>query len=129
MNVEAIYRGLRDRRRKIIRIALLLFVLVTVPQAIRWAMLPGFWMGSMLGGGDTALETAQHHFGPILLVKHWISDPEGTWGTQEEVLTQWGYHESAARLRLIIWSLCIGVCVLLAVGLKRRTQHQPGGDA
>jgi len=106
------------------RLAIIVAIVVVTHLAIRWAMLPGFWSGSMLhSGNETALQLAQDKFGPILLVKRWLDDPEGTWGSKNDVLQNWGYFETAARLRLIIWTWCGLVCVLAAIAIKRRTKE------
>ena len=74
-------------------------------------------------GNQTAMELAQDKFGPLLLVKHWLGDPEGTWGTQDDVLQTWGSFETAARLRLIIWNWCGLSCILAGIAITRRTQQ------
>ena len=96
-------------------------------RALRWALLPGFWQGNLFGGGDTLLETARHHFGPILIVRTWISDPSAVWGKltpqQElEVFHMWGYYESAARFKLIIAVLWVGMCLLVLAWRSRAVQ-------
>jgi hypothetical protein len=92
--------------------------------AVEWAMLPGFWGGSWLHSGDeTALTLAQNRFGPILLVKYWITDPDGTWGDKWTVLQQWGQFESAARLRLIIITIWVAFCIIVLIPKLKRAQQ------
>jgi len=85
-------------------------------QAVDWAMLPGFWSGSFLHNtNDTPRTLAESGFGPVLLVKWWISDPDGTWGDKWEVLRQWGQFETAARLKVIIGVLWLGIWAAVLV--------------
>lgn len=86
-------------------------------------MLPGFWGGSFLhSDNDTPLTLAEKGFGPILLEKRWITDPDGTWGEKFGLLRQWGQFETAARLKLIIGVLWLWICVVLLIPKLRRAQ-------
>lgn len=80
--------------------------------AVRWALMPGFAeLGGLSGPDDTPLTLAKQRYGPILLVKWWITDPSGTWGDKWLVLQQWGYFETSARLLLIVVVLWLTVCI------------------
>jgi hypothetical protein len=113
-------------------IAALVFGLASLGlwQIVRWALAPGFWGGSFLGNYQTPLEEAQAHFGPVLLVRWWIRDAPGTWGSQGDTLQLWGQHESAARLILVIVILWLALGVQWFVRARRKTQPctPPNGD-
>lgn len=80
-------------------------------KALLWALAPGFWGGSwMYSVGASPLTLARERFGPILLVKWWITDPAGSNGGNSYALDLWGQYESAARLILIIGTLWIVIC-------------------
>ena len=93
-------------------------------QVLLWALAPGFWAGSWIGGhGDSPLIEAKEHFGPILLVKWWIREPAGSIGNKKDVLELWGKHESAARLLLIISVLWVVICAtIMFPRIKRALQ-------
>jgi hypothetical protein len=89
--------------------------------------MPGYWSGNLFGGGPTLLDTAKLHFGPILLVHTWITDPsllskKLTSQQEAEIFHLWGYYESAARLTLIIAVLWVAICVLVLVRTKCSAQ-------
>ena len=105
------------------RIVLLVLLSFVVWRAVHWAMLPGFWSGSFLhNDNDTPLNLAERGFGPILLEKRWITDPDGPWGEKFELLREWGRFETAARLKLIIGVLWLAICVVLLIPKLRRVQ-------
>ena len=87
---------------------------------MRWALLPGYWVGSLLSGADehglptSLVEEARKDFGPILLQKCWIKDPEGTFGSRDETLRMWGRFETTHRLCLIIAVQWITLCLVIA---------------
>lgn len=95
-------------------------------RAVAWALLPGFWTGEWLHStDDTPLTLAKKGFGPILLVKDYISDPDGKWGEKFQVLREWGHFETAARLKLIIALLWVAICFgTLLPKLKRNSSSQ-----
>jgi hypothetical protein len=78
---------------------------------------------------DTPLMLAQKAFGPLLLCKWWISDPDGRWGDKFEVLREWGHWETGARLILISGVLWLTICVgVLVPKLRRRQPVGSKGD-
>ena len=86
-------------------LAMLGLLAVLLWRSIVWALQPGWWSGSYLGGvEDTTLEEARRHFGPILMTTWWIRDPPEAWQglSREQVLQNWGSAETTARLLLIL---------------------------
>jgi hypothetical protein len=87
--------------------------------SIRWAMLPGWWMGSWLQSDGTFVQRARDRFGPILLQTHWISDPPGVWRDEDEVFRVWGQYETVCRLQLIVWVFCGIACIWILKRMRR----------
>ncbi len=94
-------------------------------RAVLWAMAPGFWTGSFLHGlNETPLSLAQRGFGPILLERSLLQNLGRSLGEKEtwDFLQQWGYMETAARLKLIIGILWVGLCITIVYSKLRRAQ-------
>ena len=123
-------RSLKMFKMPLVRKTLILLVLSWgIWCGVDWALRPGYWQGNLFGGGPTLLDTARHHFGPLLLVHTWIGDPPGYWGKltlqqEGEMLRMWGQYESLARFKLIIALLWASICILVLLW-KNRTA-QPG---
>ncbi len=98
---------------------------------VRWALMPGFSeLGGLHGADDTPLTLAEQRFGPVLLVRWWITDPPNTWGDKWSVLQQWGQFETGARLLVIIAVLWLVVCVtVLFPRLMRACQPKVSNSA
>jgi hypothetical protein len=92
-------------------------------------MEPGYWAGSWLETpGKTVLNRVQDRFGPVILQRTWIVDPEGTWGDSDEVIHAWGMHETVCRLILvagIMWAL---LSVAVVAWCLRRCAHGQGSN-
>ena len=98
-------------------------------RAILWAIAPGFWGGSWLHNeNDTALKLANDMFGPVLLVKWHLQAPPGVMGDKWETLRQWGRHESAARLVLIVGILWIVICCMFLIPKMKRAKQGDGAN-
>jgi hypothetical protein len=96
-------------------LAMLCLFTLLLWRSVIWALQPGWWVGSFLGGGTgSALEEARRHFGPVLLVTWWIRESPEAWHglDREEVLHGWGMAESTARLLLILGVLFVLLCAL-----------------
>jgi len=88
---------------------------------VKWALIPGYWSGSWLDSSDKPLLTVvQERFGPILLQRAWILDPEGVWGSRQDVIQMWGARETTFRLLLIIGALLLILCIFI-VSIKLRS--------
>jgi|GEM_PF-3256368 len=109
--------------------ALVLLLSYGLWLAVRWALMPGFSeMGGLHGPDDTPLTLAKERYGPILLVRWWITDPPNTWGDKWIVLQQWGQFETGARLLVIVAVLWLVVCVTFLFPRLKRA-FQPGSPS
>ncbi len=112
--------------RRFLLLAVLTFLLW---KSVVWAVAPALWGGSWLHSGEeTAYELAQKMFGPVLLVRLWINDPNMFTDVDPwDILEVWRPHETIARLALIIVVLWISICIL--VFSRRSSRRLRPGEA